>query len=484
MSTLFQKAFDPTTFRTQGHQLIDVLADYLADIQNPSTRQKVWNYIPPDDLFHQYKNEFQNNNLTNPIDFFEKIIHQTTHLHHPKYLGHQTSTPLPLAALGELISGFLDVGMGVYEQGNAGVVLERLIIQLLAQKMKMPIPKADGFLTSGGTLGNLTALLCARSVMIENEVWENGYDGKKYAFLVSEEAHYSVDRAMRVMGQGKTGLVKVPTNDKYQIDSTQLDRCYKLAAQEDIQIIGVIANACSTAVGAHDDIHALADFCEAKKIWLHVDAAHGGGLLFSEKNRHLLDGIERADSVILDFHKMLLIPSIVTAVVFKNGEHSYQTFAQKADYLWANSESREWYNLAKRTFELTKTTMSIRIYSVLKTYGEALFTEYIDRQYGLAKTFAQLIEADGNFIMPVSVPESNIVCFRYLPEGFENRGEEEIDELNLQIRERIIQDGEYFIVQTRVDGKVFLRVTLVNGFTSEKELLGLLGKINLLANGE
>jgi len=317
--------------------------------------------------------------------------------------------------------------------------------------------------------------------MIENEVWENGYEGKKYAFLVSEEAHYSVDRAMRVMGQGKTGLVKIPVNDRFQIDVTQLQRCCEEAEANDIQIIGVIANACSTAVGAHDDIHALADFCEAKKIWLHVDAAHGGGLLFSEKNRQLLDGIERADSVILDFHKMLLIPSIVTAVVLKNGDHSYQTFAQKADYLWANSESREWYNLAKRTFELTKTTMSIRIYSVLKTYGEALFTEYIDRQYELAKTFAKLIEADGNFMMPVTVPESNIVCFRYLPDDLKNRAEEQIDELNLQIRERIIQDGEYFIVQTRVKGKVFLRVTLVNGFTSENELLGLLEKIKLLA---
>ena len=481
MSSLLRKAFDSEEFRHQGHQLIDLLADYLADIQNPETQQKVWNYIPPDELFQQYTNDFQTGNLTNPIDFFKKIIDQSTHLHHPRYLGHQTSTPLPLAALGELISSFLDVGMGVYEQGNAGTVLEKLIIQVLAEKMGMPIPKAEGFLTSGGTLGNLTALLCARAVMVNDDVWENGYDGKKYAFLVSEEAHYSVDRAMRVMGQGKTGLIKIPSNDQYQIDTSQLPQCYEEAKANRIQIIGVIANACSTAVGAHDNIHALADFCEAKKIWLHVDAAHGGGLLFSKKYRHLLNGIERADSVILDFHKMLLTPSLVTAVIFKNGNHSYQTFAQRADYLWANSESREWYNLAKRTFELTKTTMSIRIYTVLKTYGEVVFTEYIDRQYDLGQTFAQLIEADGNFIMPVAVPESNIVCFRFLPDDFEKMSDEIIDQLNLKIRERVIQDGEYFIVQTRVRGKVFLRVTLVNAFTSEKDLLGLLEKIKTIA---
>ena len=481
MKSLLQKAFDAETFRTQGHQLINLLADYLADVQQPDTSQKIWNYIAPDDLFQQYKMDYEQKAPTDPIDFFEKIIHQTTHLHHPRYMGHQTSTPLPISALGELLSGFLDVGMGVYEQGNAGVVLEKVLIQILADKMKMPTATADGFLTSGGTLGNLTALLCARAVMIKSDVWENGYEGKKYAFLVSEEAHYSVDRALRVMGQGKTGLVKVPANELYQIDATQLERCYLEAKANDIQIIGVIANACSTAVGAHDDINALADFCEAKKLWLHVDAAHGGGLLFSRKNRHLLNGIERADSVILDFHKMLLIPSIITAVVFKNSDHSYQTFAQKADYLWENSESREWYNLAKRTFELTKTTMSIRIYTVLKTYGEEIFTEYIDRQYDLGKTFAQLIHADGNFTMPVSIPESNIVCFRYLPDHHQDMSEEAIDELNSNIKERIIQDGEYFIVQTRVQEKVYLRVTLVNCFTSAKELLGLLKKVKAVA---
>jgi len=305
MSSLLQKAFDSETFRLQGHQLVDIVADYLSNIQNPNTNQKVWNYIPPNDLFQEYKDDYENNTLTDPIDFFKKIIHQSTHLHHPRYLGHQTSTPLPIAALGELLSGVLDVGMGVYEQGNAGTVLEKLIIQILAEKMNMSVSTTDGFLTSGGTLGNLTALLCARAVMIKDDVWENGYDGKQYAFLVSEEAHYSVDRALRVMGQGKTGLVKVPVNEFYQIDTNQLEHCYQEAESNNIQIIGVIANACSTAVGAHDDINALADFCEAKKLWLHVDAAHGGGLLFSQKNRHLLNGIERADSVILDFHKML-----------------------------------------------------------------------------------------------------------------------------------------------------------------------------------
>ena len=482
MNSILQNAFDSEIFRAQGHQLVDLLADYLAELQKPDTHHKVWDYIPPDDLFQQYKADYAKKSPTDAIDIFEKLILQATHLHHPRYMGHQTSTPLPIAALGELLSGFLDVGMGVYEQGNAGVVLEKLLIQILAEKMEMPISKADGFLTSGGTLGNLTALLCARAVMIKDDVWENGYDGKKYAFLVSEEAHYSVDRALRVMGQGKTGLVKVPANDLYQIDVTQLERCYEEAEANHIQIIGVVANACSTAVGAHDDINALADFCEAKKLWLHVDAAHGGGLLFSEKNRQLLNGIERADSVILDFHKMLLIPSLVTAVVFKNGDHSYQTFAQRADYLWSNSESREWYNLAKRTFELTKTTMSIRIYTVLKTYGEEIFREYIDRQYDLGKTFATLIHADGNFEMPVAIPESNIVCFRYLPEHHQEQSEEKIDELNLKLREQIIQDGTYFIVQTRVRGRVFLRVTLVNCFTSEKELLGLLEKVKSLAN--
>jgi len=476
MTDLLKNAYDPEFFRQQGHRLVDMLADYLHQVHNSPSQMKVLDWIPPEELLDKWQKDFESAPHLELSELFGNLVEETIHLHHPQYLGHQTSNVLPAAALATLAGGFLDPGMGVYEQGTSGVAFERLLIQDLAARMGMTA-QADGFLTSGGTLGNLTALLCARQVMIEQDVWEKGYEGKKYGFLVSAEAHYSVARAVQVMGMGSGGVVPVPVNENYQLDAECLEEYYQKATDRGIQIIGAVASACSTAVGAYDPIDQLADFCEEKKLWLHVDAAHGGCVLFSKKYKHLLRGIERADSVILDFHKMLMTPSLVTALVFRQGNYSYQTFAQKASYLWEEEGGQEWYNLAKRTFELTKTSMSIRIYAMLRTYGEKVFEENVDVLYDLAKWFSEIIAAEDDFQMAVPFPESNILCFRYFREDLK---EEELDDINLRIRESIARDGEFFIVQTRVDGRLFLRTSLMNPFTNEDELRGLLRKIKKL----
>lgn len=472
---VLRQAYDPEAFRQKGYALIDLLAEHLQKMQAPVVTEKVYDRIPPETLFNKWKEDLQEPNG----DFYQKSLPEFIQLHHPNYLGHQTSVPAPDAILAELFSAFLDVGMGIYEQGNTGVVLEKLIIEILAKKIGIPIKTSSGFLTSGGTLGNLTALLCARSVMIEADVWEEGYQGKQYAFMVSEEAHYSVDKAIRTMGLGRAGLIKIPADPHFRMDTNLLKEYYQAAAAKGIQVIGVIANACATAVGAHDEMDKIADFCEAHQLWLHVDAAHGGALLFSKKYRAYLKGIERADSVIIDFHKMLLTPSLVTAVVFKKGQHSYQTFSQKASYLWDNQESQEWYNLAKRTFELTKTTMSLRVYILLRQYGETLFETYLDRQYDLARYFARRIAADGHFIMPVAMPQSNIVCYRYQTPGLSDTA---LDDLNIRIREALVAEGKYFIIQTRIKERLYLRSTLVNPFTKKATLADLLERIKQLAH--
>jgi L-2,4-diaminobutyrate decarboxylase len=210
-----------------------------------------------------------------------------------------------------------------------------------------------------------------------------------------------------------------------------------------------------------------------------VDGAHGACVLFSEKHKHLLKGIERADSVILDFHKMLMVPTLVTAVAFRQPGHSYQTFAQKASYLWDQDEGHEWYNLAKRTFELTKSSMSLRVYALWRTYGTRLFAENVERLFALAQTFTRLLLQQPGIEVAVAEPESNIVCFRFFQKGW---SEEMTERVNAEIREKLVRDGEYFIVQTRVQGRLFLRTTLMNPFTTEREMAGLLERIGELGS--
>lgn len=477
MTPLLKQAYDPEKFRQQGQALVNLFADYLKEVQSENTTTKVLNWNEPDVLVKKWQSDLATAPNPDISQFFTEVIDEMIHMHHPKYMGHQVSAVLPLAALGDFFGAFLDTGMGIFEQGTAGVAMEKILIQLLAKKMTIDVEKADGFLTNGGTLGNLTALLCARAKMIEREVWQHGFEGKKYAFLVSEEAHFSINRAIRVMGMGATGLIKVPSDKAYRMDTSQLKNIFQKAKNEGITVIGVVGNACSTSTGAHDDLNAIANFCDANNLWFHIDAAHGGGLLFSKKYRHLLTGINRADSVIIDFHKMLMMPTLVTGVVFKNGNDSYRTFAQKADYLWADSEGHEWYNLAKRTFELTKTSMAFRVFLTLRTYGEQLFEDNLNQLYDLAKTFSDMLQTHPDFETAVPVPDSNIVCFRVVKGGY---SELELDELNAQIREKIMKEGEFFIVQTRLRGRLFLRTTFVNPITTKKIVKDLIKKITKL----
>jgi L-2,4-diaminobutyrate decarboxylase len=252
-----------------------------------------------------------------------------------------------------------------------------------------------------------------------------------------------------------------------------LEELKSKAEKKGIRIISVVASSCSTATGSYDDLNAVADFCQKYDLWMHVDGAHGMGVLFSEKYRRLAEGIQRADSVVIDFHKMLLVPALNTLVMFKNGERSFETFAQKASYLFQKSNSNLWYNSAIRTVECTKSALGIIAYTALKYYGNSYYRQYIDSRYDLAREFSEMIKSDNHFELAVE-PESNIVCFRYAPEG---HNENTINQINAAIRDKIIKEGSFYIVQAELDGKIWIRLTIINPVTSENDLKDLLKRV-------
>ena len=203
---------------------------------------------------------------------------------------------------------------------------------------------------------------------------------------------------------------------------------------------------------------------------IHVDGAHGGATIFSPKYKHTVKGINQADSVVIDGHKMMMMPTITTALLFKDGNHSHATFSQNADYLLVQSDDEDWYNLAKRTFECTKTMMSIQWYTLLKTYGEGIFKEYVTTLFDLGHEFGVILENDPQFELAVK-PMSNIVCFRFKDDSLNKT---ELNEINKNIRQQLLEDGEFYIVQTKLRGIQYLRTTIMNPFTTIghfKELL-------------
>jgi L-2,4-diaminobutyrate decarboxylase len=472
LETILEKAYSPSEFRSISHNLLDLMADYLETCQN-GTLTEVIPYQKPQDSLGFWANHLQNENA-DPLDLFKTVLEKSTHLHHPKYMGHQVVPPVPLAALTGFFTEFINNGMAVYEMGMVFNPVERLICEWMNTKIGYS-NTSNGIITSGGTLGNLTALLTARAVKTEGDVWSNGHQ-QQLGVIVSEEAHYCVDRAARIMGLGDQGIIKIATNAAFEMQTDLLENAFQDAKNKGITVFAIIGSAASTSTGSHDNLTEIGNFAQKHNIWFHVDAAHGGGALFSKKYVHQLAGIDLADSVVVDFHKMMLTPALATAVLYKNGKDSYETFHQKAQYLWANEEE-EWQNSGKRTFECTKLGMSMKVYALLKTYGETLFEQNVDVLYDLAKDFAKIIHANPKFELAVE-PACNIVNFRYSDSSIED-----LNAFNSTLRQKLTESGEFYIVQTVLRGKLFLRVSLMNPLTKLTDLEDLLLKLEGIAEG-
>src|SRR5690606_29596842 len=211
----------------------------------------------------------------------------------------------------------------------------------------------------------------------EPEVWQEGVQSS-LAIMVSEEAHYCIDRAARIMGLGSRGVIKIPSDDNFKIRTVHLETSLAEARSEGLKVIALVGCSGSTATGSYDDLEALADFAEKHDLWFHVDGAHGAAAAFSSIHKNLVKGIHRADSVIVDFHKLLATPALCTAVLFKQKMQSYHIFTNEAHYLWEEGNTEEWYHSGKRTFECTKSMMALRVFTVWHQLGLDFFASNVD----------------------------------------------------------------------------------------------------------
>jgi len=465
MDSQITRAFSPEEFRKNGHQLIDMLADHLSKNQSDDAMATL-SWESPADQLRFWQDDFNSTRLDTPDELFKNVLSRSINLYSRNYAGHQVPPPAPAAVLGSLLSSFLNNGVAVYEMGMTGNALEKVVTEHLAHKFGYD-DQASGFVTSGGTLGNLTALLTARAAV--TDVWDHGYDQNNLAIMVSEESHYSVDRAGRIMGLGTEGIIKVPVNEKFQLRTDLLDEYLQKARSSGKTVFCIVGCACSTSTGAYDDLAAIGAFAAKNNIWFHVDGAHGAAAIYSPRHQYLLNGIERADSVIVDFHKMMMTPSLSTAVIYRQAKDSYKTFAQKAQYLWADQKKEEWHNSGKRTFECTKSMTILSVYTLMRMYGDELFKQNIEVLYSLATEFAALIRSKNNFELAYE-PQSNIVCFRY-------SGGNAADDINKRILANLVTEGKYYIVNTILNDQFYLRTAIMNPLIRISDLAGLLERI-------
>jgi L-2,4-diaminobutyrate decarboxylase len=265
----------------------------------------------------------------------------------------------------------------------------------------------------------------------------------------------------------------VPVDDHFRLDPTGLADAHSRAERAGRRVFAVVGSACSTSTGAYDPLPEIADYAEAHGLWFHVDGAHGAVAALTPEYRHLVAGIQRADSIVVDAHKMLMQPALLTAVLYRRAGVADRAFHQEQSYVGFDAHDGEfaWWDSGLRTLECTKRMMALELYASLAEHGPAFFADYVRRTFDLARWFARALDAAPDFEV-ATAPEANIVCFRHTPSGAGD-----LDALQLSIREALVHAGTFYLVKTRLRDTVYLRTTIMNPRTSEDDLLALLAAI-------
>ena len=408
---------------------------------------------------------------------FQRLLQRTLqhgqNLHHPRYIGHQVPASVPIAALFDAIGSATNQVMAIYEMGPWATSVERAMIETLGAEIGYAPGTFGGLITSGGSLANLTALLTARNVVLgeSDGVWKSGIrDASKLAFVVQEDIHYCVTRAAGILGIGTNQIVRVPVDDRRKMRVDRLDEILHSLKSAGRTVVAVAAAACATPIGAFDPIEEVANVCESHGVWMHVDAAHGGAMLMSPQHRHLLSGIHRADSIVWDAHKMLFVPALCAFAFYKNKEHRFAAFEQDAPYLFDPSNPGiADYDSGIQTLECTKRAAAYGLWGIWSLFGRSLFTDLVDVAMAMTRVLHEKL-TDASDFKPLHEPECNIQAFRYVPEFAQGWSEQDVGDFQLEIRKRVIQGGEAYIVPIKLDGFGALRATVIHPCTTEADI--------------
>lgn len=414
------------------------------------------------------------------------IADESIRLAHPMYMGHQVCPPLPVAALADSLVSMLNQSQAVWEMSPATSVLESKLIRWFAGLAGFG-EGAGGSFVSGGSAGNLTALLAARASRFP-DAWTRG-NPAGLAIVTGEQSHYSVERAAGVMGLGTDAVVSVGTTQAGQTDPEAVAAALDRLAAAGRPVLAVCATSGSTPTGAFDDLPALAEICRRHGVWLHVDGAHGASALLSRTHRHRLDGLELADSLAWDAHKMMFQPLSSAVVLVRERRHLERAFQQNAPYLFhpgqdsgqdeaAPIDSGTW------TLQCSRRADALRLWLALEYYGTDLLGALFDHTVALAGELHERLATAPDF-QALHEPHANIVCFKYLPENTRNgmADNHALDRFQDEIRERYNTSGQGWITATTLNGRRVLRVTLINPRTKSEHLDQLLEGIRQVDEG-
>ncbi|WP_328771396.1 lysine decarboxylase DesA [Streptomyces sp. NBC_00286] len=404
---------------------------------------------------------------TAALDELEELyLRDAIYFHHPRYLAHLNCPVVIPAVVGEAVLSAVNSSLDTWDQSAGGTLIERRLIDWTTERIGLG-PAADGVFTSGGTQSNLQALLLARE-----EAKTDSY--AKLRVFASEVSHFSVKKSAKLLGLSQDSVVSIPVGRDKRLQTVALAHELERCRRDGLIPMAVVATAGTTDFGSIDPLPEIAELCEQFGAWLHVDAAYGCGLLASRKNRHLIDGIERADSVTVDYHKSFFQPVSSSAVLVRDAA-TLRHATYHAEYLNPRRMVQERIpNQVDKSLQTTRRFDALKLWMTLRVMGADGIGELFDEVCELAQEGWKLLAADPRFDAVVE-PSLSTLVFRYIPTSVTDPAE--IDRANLYARKALFASGDAVVAGTKVDGRHYLKFTLLNPETSADDIAAVLDLI-------
>lgn len=412
----------------------------------------------------------------------ETILQHSVIVNHPTCIGHLHCAPMIPALAAEILISATNQSMDSWDQSPAATILEEKLVQWLTG-LFFDNQFGDGVFTSGGTQSNLMGLMLARDHFLQTQwqwnVQKKGLPPKanKLRILCSEHAHFTVQQSAALLGLGENAVVPLPVDECYQISVSDLEqKIIELQAQDLFPFV-VFATAGTTDFGSIDPLVKLAEQAQRYGLWFHVDAAYGGACILSDLHRHKLNGIEFADSITVDFHKLFYQPISCGAFLVRKQEY-FQSMQLHAAYLNPEEDVQDGIpHLVGKSLQTTRRFDALKLYISLQSVGRKRFAEMIDQTIEVARLTAEEIVNDSSLELINPSPTLNALVFRYVLQE-SNEVQTDLEEhINYFIAKKLFDEGVAVLGQTKIAGKKCLKMTILNPLTTIEDTKKLIEQV-------